>query len=171
MKKIFLITVLIFFVGFVLVLPAGAVESTNATASGNVCDRLETAWSAKQAGYERAREVRRKAFENTKVRWGKLFDKLDAKKVDTTVVRADATDAASKFEALLAADDAQMAALKNYGEAVCAKSGVDEARKALKTAQEGRRSARLSYNKSLRQLATDLAKLRSTKSTVNSTSK
>lgn len=147
----------------------GAEVSTRET--GSVCSRLESAWKAKTASYERAREVRRRAFENTKVRWGKLFDKLDAKKIDTSTVRADAADAVVKFEALLTADDAQMAAMKEYAEAGCAKSGVDSARKTLKAAQESRKTARQAYNKSLKVLATDLAKLRSVKSTVNSTVK
>lgn len=136
-----------------------------------VCSRLETAWKSKTAGYERAREIRKKAFENTKVRWGKLFDKLDAKKVDTTTVRASATDATTKFEALITADDAQMAAMKEYAKVSCAKSGVDVARKTLKAAQESRKTARQAYNKALKMLATDLAKLRFVKSTVNSTAK
>lgn len=169
MKRFFKLSALIG-VGMVI---SGFVFVSTARATGkkeNVCDRLETAWIAKQAGYERAREVRKKAFENTKTRWGKLFDKLDANKVDTTAVRADAIDVAGKFDALLAADDALMAAMKDDDKSVCA-SGMDNARKALKTAQEGRRTARQAYTKSLRQLATDLAKLRPTKSTVNSTSK
>jgi hypothetical protein len=169
LAKIVFGALMVFIVGLVLVLPAKAVENSESTNSGSVCDRLTIAWNAKKAGYERAREIRKKAFESTEARWGKLFEKLDGKSIETAVVRADADDAAFQFDALIAADDALFAAMESYGKANCDKSGVADARAALKTAQEGRRTARQAYTKSLRQLMTDLAKTRSTESTTNST--
>ncbi|OGD71724.1 hypothetical protein A3A84_03985 [Candidatus Collierbacteria bacterium RIFCSPLOWO2_01_FULL_50_23] len=168
MKRLLICTALIFLVAVVLALPAKAIDGGTTMTSGNVCDRFETAWSAKQAAYERAREVRKRAFENTKTRWDKLFDKLDAISADTAVLRVDADDAASKFESLIAADDALFAAMEAYGRANCEKEGVADAKKALKTAQGGRRTARQEYAKSLKQLLKDLAGLRSTTPTVNS---
>ena len=129
----------------------------------NVCDRVMRAWEARLAGYERAKEVRKKAFERTQERRERLFDKLDELGVDTKTVRADAAEVKSRFEALLAADDALMAAEKKLAEVVCAKEGVAEARRAVETAQKNRREARKAYNSALKTLHTDLAKLRPTK--------
>jgi len=133
---------------------------TIGVASTDLCTRYDSVWSQRQAAYERAREIRKKAFEVTKTRWGKLFDKLDAKNISTLGVGADADEVVNKFGALVTADDSLMAAIKAYGKAVCTKSGVDDARKLVKSAQDGRRKARQAHVKSLRQLAADLVKLR-----------
>jgi len=147
-------------VGTMFVIPAWAVETKT---GGNICDNLTTAWTARESAYSRAKTIRTTAFSKTNTRWMTLFDKLDAKGISTTTVRADATSAAGMFNNLLAADDGVIAAMKAYATASCAKTGVDQARKDLKTAQDNRKLSRQAYVKALRLLATDLAKLRSTK--------
>lgn len=130
------------------------------TRQENVCNRIEEAWQARLKGYERAREVRKKAFERTLARWERLFTRLDGLGVDTKTVRADAAEVKTKFEALLAADDKFMEAKKQLAKAQCAKEGITEARKAVEKAQQNRREARKAYNAAMKQLHTDLAKLR-----------
>lgn len=153
-------------VGLIVFLLAG-VSSGAVWAQGNsrenVCNRITEAWQSKLRGYERAREVRKKAFERTLARWESLFDKLDGLGVKTGAVRADVIEVKTKFEALLAADDKFMEAKKKLAEARCAKEGVVEARKAVEEAQKNRREARKAYNSALKTLHTDLAKLRPTK--------
>lgn len=152
--KLILYTSLAVFAGSLLAAPVRAAET------GNVCDRYETAWASRQSAYERAKKIRVDAFVRTQERWNNLFSRLESDGISTTEVRNDASDVAAKFDLLIAADDAQIAAMGEYGKASCDKSGVDDARKASKTTQEGRRSARQTFVKSLRQLVTDLAKVR-----------
>lgn len=148
---------LLIFLG-VLVSPVLAAESTVDT-----CERFDSMWSQKQAAYGRAREVRKKAFENTEIRWLKLFDRLDGKSVSTVVVRADVDNVVNKFTVLVGADDDLMTTMRNLERVSCSNSTGSEARKAMKVARESRRNARQEYVKSLRLLATDLAKIKTSK--------
>lgn len=125
-----------------------------------VCNRIEVAWEARFKGYERAKEVRKTAFERTQERWEKLFDKLEEMGIGTSVVRADAVEVRTKFEALIKADDEMLVAMKTVAVAACAGEGQVSAKEALGVAQRARRSARTAYNASLKKLHTDLSGLR-----------
>lgn len=152
--KLVLLGLLVMLAGYFVVLPVSAAETTN------VCDRYETAWASRQGAYERAKKIRVGAFTQTQERWKVLFARLESSGISAITLRADASDAAAKFDSLIAADDAQIAAIGDNGKAGCDKDGIDEARRALRTAQEGRRTARQAFVKSLRQLVTDLADAR-----------
>ncbi len=156
-RKLVLFLAFAIFTGFFLVLPVSAAETSN---TGSVCDRYETAWASRLAAYERAKKIRTDAFAKTQERWSSLFARLESSGTSVSALRAGASDVATKFTSLIAADDAQIAALGESGKAGCDGSGTDTARKALRTAQEGRRSARQTFVKSLRQLVTDLSAIR-----------
>lgn len=156
MIKVGLLAILLFL--FVGVSPDAVLAQGNKRE--NVCNRVEEAYRGRMKGYERAREVRKKAFERTLARWEKLFTKLDELGVNTGPVKADAAEVATSFEALLAADDALVEAKRNLAKAQCAEDGVAEARRAVEDAQKNRKEARKAYNTALKKLHTDLAKLR-----------
>lgn len=156
-KKLVLFVLPVVFAGILFAVPVRAAETTN---SGNVCDRYETAWASRSSAYERAKKIRVDAFVKTQARWNTLLARLESQGISVTALRDDADDVATKFASLITADDAQIAALGEYGKASCDNNGVGDARKALRAAQEGRRTARQAFVKSLRQFVTDLTKVK-----------
>lgn len=144
-------TVLVLFVGGVMLLTSlvTPVWAANKGTDVDACLHQNKAWGNKLAAYERAKEIRKKAFEKTMARWKNVFDRLDEKKISTVAVRADAEEVKRKFDLLVAADDALLEARWGCGQ--------------KKNTQTVRQEARKAYVKAMRQLYQDLAKLRGAK--------